>query len=810
MRHSVIALVCVSAMLAAFTSESAQPLLLKPSGRPGESQVLLPGLLDPVTISIDSRGTPYVQARNDDDLYFAQGYVVARDRLWQMDLLRRMSRGQLAEIFGKAALESDKIHRTYGFGQLADQMIPLLEPKARAAIDSYSRGVNAFISSLNDQTLPVEFRVLRYKPSGWQPSDCVLLGKMFAETLSSSWRYDLVRAVFSGIPEEKRRRIFQTKSPADVLLVGKDKPILPSSVSLVSHPALPSRNAVREALEQDALEEVWLRISGLSYNMHASNNWVVSGQHTASGKPMLANDPHLSPSAPSIWYMISLSAPGIHCEGVTVPGAPGVFIGHNDSVAWGITNVEADVQDVFLERFDQSNPQRYQAPDGWRDATIRHEEIKIRKVPLDPATEPLAFEVTTTRHGPIVLDKGGQRYALAWPALDASSKELEVYYDIDRARSCRELEAVLRHYTGFPLNFVYADVAGHIGWWAQGRYPTRKSGRGSVPQEGWTDAGDWTGYVPLSDTPHVYDPRSGIIVTANSRTVGDSYPYYLGDLWAEPYRARRIFDFLTARNRLGINDFEEIQGDIYSVPGAIFANEVVGMAEAKIADSNHLGHEADSSEWAALLAIFENWNGNAAADSRAMLLVGLMRRVFITQILRSAFGPELSREYSWPSYALFDDIVRERQAEWLPSGYKSYPDFILACYHQALGDMKKALGADESKWRWGEFAKVHFAHPLSAAPFIGSQFDVPAFPQNGSTTTINNGSNVSMRFIADLSNWDNARLGIPLGESGDPKSPHWKDQLDNWRNVTPATFAFSLKGVDSASVQKLTLKALSK
>jgi penicillin amidase len=766
----------------------------------------LPGLSAPVTINYDHRGVPFIEAKNDDDLYFAQGYIVARDRLWQMDLTRRTCRGQLAEVLGGAALESDRIHRTYGFAELAGQVVPTLQPKVRASVQAYSRGVNAYIQSLNDQSLPVEFRLLHCKPSPWQPADCVLVGKVFAEALSDSWRFDLIRAMFAGVDEGKQKLLFQTKSSLDVLLSGTDRPTGPPRIGAsIESPVTPvgigpARGLLEEASVvcasvRSSLERIGFSASGMA----ASNNWVVSGRHSVTGKPLLANDPHLSPSAPSIWYMISLAAGGFHCEGVTVPGAPGVFIGHNDQVAWGITNVEADVQDLFLERFDESRPGQYLSPDGWRPAVTRHEEIKVRKSLDDPATMTAGLDVTVTRHGPIILEKNDQRYALAWPALDPQSKELEVYYDINHSNSCRAMEKALGHYSGFPLNFVYADTAGHIGWWAQGRYPIRNLGHGTVPQQGWTGAGDWTGYIPPAETPHVYDPASGIIVTANNRTIGATYPFYLGELWAEPYRARRIYDLLAERLKLSPVDFERIQADTYSVPAVIFAAQAVKMA----------GSDArGSSEWAALTRELKGWDGNAAADSRTMLITALMRRTFASKILEGAFGPDLARQFSWPSYIVFDELIQEQPQEWLPSEFKSYPDLVIACYRQTLEDLEKRFGTDSAKWKWGEFVKVRFLHALSQATLFGPQFEIPAFGQNGSSATINNGSSVSMRFVADLADWDNCRLGITLGQSGDPKSSHWKDQLEDWRNVTPGVFPFNRKTVDAASRSQLVLVPL--
>jgi len=765
-----------------------------------QDNVELKGIHKPVDLHYNGRGVPFIEAQDEEDLYFAQGYIVARDRLWQMDLIRRTCRGQLAEIFGATALDEDKLHRTYGFAELADRILANLDPSATTAVNAYARGVNEYIQTLNDQTLPIEFRLLKYKPSPWQPSDCVILGKMFAEALSDSWRFDLVRAAFAGAPKKKYEQLFQTKSAMDVLLLGHDQRSAldsDSTSSLEGKPELAGQ-ALEASLKTLPSEKYWLEKTGFAATLlAASNNWVVSGVHSRTGKPLLANDPHLDPSAPSIWYMISLESPGFHCEGVTVPGAPGVFIGHNDRVAWGITNVEADVEDLFLEKFDPAKPGQYLTPDGWREAEVRHYEIGVRDKPAERETHKVALDVTVTRHGPIILDTAGKRYALKWSALDPSTNELGIYYYLDRAQSCRDFEKKLAGYTGFPLNFVYADTGGNIGWSAQGRYPIRKTGRGDVPNQGETNAGEWMGYIPSSATPHIYDPLSGIIVTANSRTVGDSYKYYLGDLWAEPYRARRIYELLTARRKLTVDDFERIQADTYSVAGAILAGEVIKMATPRASSSR---------EWAAILEEFKHWDFKATPDSRAMLVVAMMRHNFANRILVSAFGKALANKYGWTSSIFFDMVIERQPGEWLPKEYKSYPDLILDCYHQTLSDIKRQLGPDESKWKWGEFMKVSFPHALSDAPFIGSRFNIPAFPMNGSALTINNGSNVSMRFIADLSDWDNSRMGIPLGESGDPSSPHWSDQLSDWRNVTPGPFPFTRKAVGTASVGEVLLK----
>jgi penicillin amidase len=533
-------------------------------------------------------------------------------------------------------------------------------------------------------------------------------------------------------------------------------------------------------------------------DLAASNNWVVDGRHSMTGKPLLANDPHLSPSAPSIWYMVQLAAPGLHVAGVTVPGAPGVMIGHNDWITWGVTNVGADVQDLYVERFDENEPTRYMTPDGWRNAEVRPEDIKVRSSATDASLKNIHLNVTATRHGPVILEKQGIRYALAWTALDPTTNELESYYQLDRAQSWQDFKNALSGYTGFPLNFVYADVIGHIGYWAAGRCPLRRTGQGTVPYDGASDAGDWIGYIPFEDEPHAYDPASGIIVTANNRTVGRSYPYYITRDWVAPYRARRIYDLLTAKRRLSVEDFRGIQADTFSRVDEVFVGQVVKIGQ-RLVDS--------SPEWQEILSALSGWNAMMTADSRVIALSSVMRRVFEGRILDAALGHELAQRYSWAnSGTFFDRIITERPPEWLPREFNSYEGLLVVCYKDATDILRKRLGADESQWTWGRLEQVRFIHPLSKWPLVGARFALEPIPQNGGDPAINNGASVSMRYIADPSDWDNTRQCITLGESGDPSSPHWNDQLGDWRAVTPGRFPFSEKAVEIATRTALVLE----
>ena len=772
------------------------------------------GLHDRVTVRRDERGIPYIEAKNDDDLYFAQGYVTASDRLFQMDLMRRIVRGEMGEVFGAVVLDEDKRHRTLGLGRVADESAKNLPPHLNKALTAYAAGVNAFIDSLTDQSTPIEFRLLQYKPRHWITADSLCIGKLLGEYLSKSWDLDIMRGAMMSLPKEKREALLLETSPLDVIVVGSDRQVLAPPAPLPFKPSaqqladlLQQLNSARES-QRKSLELLGLNAPDLE-SFQASNNWVVSGKHTASGKPLLANDPHIQASAPNIWYQTELIAPGMHVAGVTIPGAAGIAVGHNDFVAWGVTNLGPDVQDVYLEKFDKDNPNRYLTPSGWRDAEVRHEQINVRKNLLDPkSVEPQTFDVTVTRHGPIVLEKDGLRYALRWPALDPTSMEVAGFFDVNRARNWKEFSEGLSHYGGPTQNFIFADIDGHIGYYGAGKIPIRKSGDGSMPYDGSTDDGEWTSYIPFEKLPHSFDPPSGIIVTANQRVVGKDYPYFLSHNWAPPYRARRIFDQLSANPKLTIDDFRKIQGDTYSIAMSAFARAAAKSLKASVSEPGAVatGPTTTNDQITKLIAELESWDGKMNADSHTAALVSQMRGLFRTRILNAALSPALYSNYSWAqSEILIDRIVTEQPREWLPKEFPTYAALFRASYEEARKNLTRSFGADESQWTWGKIAIVRFNHPLSAAPFIGAQFAIAPFPQNGSGGSINVGSSVSMRLIADPSDWDKTQNGIPLGESGTPNSAHWKDQLDDWRNVTPRAFPFSKAAIDNATKETVVL-----
>lgn len=734
-----------------------------------------------VTVRRDARSIPYIEAGNDADLYFAQGFVTASDRLWQMDFMRRVARGELAEIFGRAVLEEDKHWRRYGFAKIADDSLPLLDPGLRKALDAYTKGVNAYISMLTTEKMPLEFKILQYRPREWTPSDTVVIGKILADALSSTWRQDLIRASFVNLPRDKIADLTNQQMPQDVVLFGNDLKSKESSL-LQRSPSPADADFLARTLEvarrDDELRRTSLERTGLfAEELAASNNWVISGKRTIDGKALLANDPHLAPAAPGIWYMTSLESPSVHVAGVTFPGVPGIVLGHNSSIGWGATNVGPDVQDLYREEFDAKG--RYRTEKGFAAPKIRREEIKVRPNPLKPETVTESIDVVETRNGVVITDEVGQKFALKWTARDPRNQEFEAFFKLNRARNWKEFQDALRSYGGASQNFVYADTAGNIGWYAAGRVPIRRTGSGELPYDGWTNAGDWIGMIPFEQLPHLYNPPDGLIVTANQRTVGTGYKYFdsFARDAANPWRARRIYDLLTGNQKISMNDVRDVQLDVFNAPFSSLAREIVDRRAA-----------SDDT-----LAALRGWDGRTTADAKAPVIVNEIRNCVANKIAAD--------NKPVPSYLVRERllwwIIKENNARWLPKGFASYDDLLKSCDTESRTALSqpKRFGPDESKWRWGNVFVANFQHPLAVVPLIGSKFVVKYTNVNGSGQTPNVGPYVSMRLIASPGNWDETRHVIPLGESGDPDSPYWKDQFDSWRTGSAAIFPFTKEAV---------------
>jgi len=754
----------------------------------------VPALIDTVTIARDRRGIPYIEASNEKDLYFAQGYATASDRLWQMDFLRRTARGQLSEILGPDALEVDKLHRIYGFTGVAEKLLERASISTRTALESYATGVNAFIKQCSAESLPLEFRILRYQPKSWSAVDSLALGKLFAEKLSFTVDADILRALMSDLPFEKYAALLPEISPLDVTPDGTDTPHKSKSTNRSGHRERTKFNELEISILTEFLKATRKsRAATGGDGQVGSNSWVVSGARTVSRKPMLASDPHLPPTSPSIWHITHLSTGDLRVCGVSVPGVPGVMIGHNEHIAWGITNLCPDVQDLYVERFDSNDSCSYNTPSGWRTAEVRREGISVRKSSDGSQNELATLDVKTTRHGPIMLENDSIGLALRWTAFDTEIIDLDTFLAINRARNWDDFATALSGYGGPPQNFTYADVDGHIGYHSAGRVPIRRTGDGRLPYDGATDDGEWLGFIPFEELPHVFDPPSGVVIMANQRIVSDDYRHHLTDNWRVPYRARRIYDRLQTDRKLNVDEFLSIQGDTYSYPDAIYAVELLKLATPLV---------GSSAEWREVVEVIDGWDGYSSSGSTVLPLVTEMRKSFRRHILEATIDTELAQLFEWRNESTFlDQLLIERPAGWLPEGFTSYESLLLACYREALNTLSTQLGGDRKQWTWGRLAQVRFPHPLERIASVGSRFATTTFPQNtgGSMPTVNAGSRVSLRFIADLSDWDSTRLCLPLGQSGDPASAHRQDQLDEWRDVAPSSLPFSHDAIATAT-----------
>lgn len=756
-----------------------------------QDTVSVKGLKDKVSVARDQYSRPYISAANDHDLYFAQGYTVASDRLWQMDMMRRLARGETAELTGQRTLEEDKRWRRLGFAKTVDDSLQYLKPDLKAALDAYAAGVNAYISTLDDKTLPIEFRILQYKPKPWTPADSLIIGKILADALSSTWRQDLLKAQLqSTLPKAKFDELADVRHDQDVILFGKDVQLRKTAAAQaetrpVRRVSEVSKEALAAAERLDAVRESSLRSVGLfAEDLAASNNWVISGKRTADGKPILANDPHLAPTAPGIWYLTHLESPTMRVAGVTLPGVPGIVLGHNEHIAWGATNVGPDVQDLYLETFNAEG--KVKTPSGWEAPRVRTETIQVRKNPLNPATDAVTLEVVETRNGPIILDEGGKKYALKWTAQDPKNSDFAAFFGLNRAKNWDEFNAALAEYAGASQNFVFADTKGNIGWHIAGAVPLRKSGDGSVPYDGASTDGDWTGFIPYAELPHLYNPPSGFIMTANQRIAGTDYKYpQLIRDFATPWRARRLFDLLNSDTKATPDSVGAAQFDSFNIPLSNLAKELVKANAAS----------------EATIGLLRGWDGRMTPDSQAALLVNEIRGCLATKI---ADGSKPAPANAIRERVL-DRVIRERSALWLPAGTADYESMMKTCDAESVAALEKRYGADRSAWVWGKASASRLSHPLVAAPLIGGQFATPTDGLVGSGQTPNVASFVSMRLIATPGNWDTTRHTIPLGQSGDPKSLHFKDQFDAYKTGNSLVYPFSREAVKAATVRSVVL-----
>jgi penicillin amidase len=792
-----------------------------------DGAIQVAGLSTPVEVLRDARGVPHLRASSLQDLFFAQGYVTAQDRLWQMDLSRRLAAAELAEVFGERALRLDLENRTLGFRQVSQRALAELSAEARAPVTAYTNGVNAFIASHRDR-LPIEFHLLNYQPRPWTEADSLSVALNMAKTLNTSWGTDLMRErIMAKLGPELSADLFPNHSPLDEPVA--ELTATPSRMAKkASHPSAngsfrgvpqaredkESRTAVSfrarflssdcgigMATDFDDLDPtlaVLLSEGGETNPGLGSNNWVVGGAHTQSGKPLLANDPHLDHSVPSVWYMIHLKGPGLNVSGVSLPGLPLVVIGHNERIAWGMTNTGPDVQDLYVESFDSAAPNKYLHNGAWVEAEVRDEVIKVRRKPDYRLT------VKVTRHGPIISRAGDRDLALRWTALEphALSGLFNSVSKICLAQNWEQFTAALRDYTGPMQNSVFADMDGNIGYYAAAWVPIRKKGTGAVPAPGNTDDYEWTGYIPFQDLPHSYNPASGMIATANGRVVPDGYPHFITSHWDAPFRTVRIFQLLRAGKALTVDDMLRIQTDILTLEDSWLAGQLLKAA---------LKAPPQDPDAQYALGLLSHWDGEAGMDSAATLVCEVTRRALLERILKPKLGDDLSG-YRWGMSTVFlENVLANNWTRWLPPSDSTFAETLTKSLEAGVKRIPSRVGSrSHDAWKWGNTILLTFHHPLGQGfPLLGRLLDVGPFPQAGTATTVKATTSrhgPSMRMVVDFSSLDHSVQNITLGESGQVFSPYYKDQLDAWFNGRSFPMSFSDAAVEQATIHKLVLR----
>ena len=788
-----------------------------------DGQVAVGGLKAGVIVDRDRWGRPWIRAKSTEDLVMAQGYVMAQDRLWQMDLLRRVAAGELSEIVGPQALKFDEENRTLGLRQAAERAAAESNPEIRALLESYARGVNQYISERQSR-LPVEFSLMRYKPRPWTPADTYLVSLYMWKTLTSTWKAKINRAwVSEKVGPERAAQMFAADSPLDHYIMAPaaapaapPSPLAPKAGgdrTTIGPSGAPkprvSQSAPFAPRKWDAARDFLAQFEEESSEIIGSNNFVVSGAHTASHKPLLANDTHLALSVPCIWYLIHLTAPGWNVEGFALPGSPLVIIGHNDRVAWGFTNSNADVQDLYAETFDPAHPGNYRANGKWIPADVRKEKIHVLGKP------DVELDVTVTRHGAVVYrdsadSAGGHAYALRWTALEPGGLDFG-FPLLGRANNWDEFVEVTRHIAGPGQNTIYADVDGNIGFTIPARIPIRANGNGALPVPGDTDEFEWQRYIPFEDLPRVLNPPDGIIATANARTVGPGYKYFLSARQAGPFRTERIYQLLTGRTALKPEDMNAIQNDIVSLPNQFLAKQLASASRTT---------PPRDPRTLKLIAELSGWDARATADSYETSFLELTRHALLHNLLVPYLGDETSRYELWEPRSVYNDvwwrdkvflenILTERPSAWLPKGVLNYDVLLISSANDAVDELARGTRtSDVTRWQWGALHPLNMLHPIGRTGMWRSLFSIGPDPQGGTIDTVKAmgvGHGPAMRFVSDLSNFDNSLMEITTGESGQVASPHYRDQFPEWFEGRGIPAPFSEAAEEKLRAHRLTL-----
>ena len=811
-----------------------------------DGTITVAGLSAPIDIVRDADDIPHIFAANKSDALFGLGYAHAQDRLWQMELQRRIGHGRLSEVLGEAALPQDRFLRTVGFGRAARTAWTSTPDWAKAQIDAYIAGINAFIATHHGAGLPPEFSLLRFEPEPWTGPDVIVWVKMMAWDLSGNYSFELLRHDLVAAVGAERMAQLMPRYPQDGLSIvgradGPDARLKASrsitasaSRSITALEGEPFRRADEAAGKSSKPHPTYLGalsralsggvpsvrdfLTGSSVEGLGSNNWVVDGTMTASGKPMLANDPHLSAHMPSTWYLAHVSGGDFEIIGATLPGAPAVALGRNRFIAWGATNVAADVEDLYQEKIDPTG-MLAEFRGAQEPITVIPETILVKDKPS------VLVNVRVTRHGPLISDainamnadaKDGPKppplepLAFRWSALDPDDQTVASFLKVNEARNWTEFTEALRLFVAPSQNFVYGDVDGHIGYYAPGHIPVRASGDGSIPAEGWTGAAEWTGWVPFDELPHTFDPPEHFIVTANHRPESASYRHLLGLEWTEPYRAQRITDLLKGKTKLTSNDFARIQADTISPQAQAMLPLLLAHA-----------HPVNAPDQQAV-ALLRQWNHDASGGSAAAAIFEAWFHQLAPALVGDKLPPLVAVNYAGRFTFVSRFIVNTLAATDSPwcddtttPARETCDDAVTRALRSGVGDLERRLGGDIAGWRWDAVHHALFPHQLGAVaalrPFLNR-----SVPNGGDWSTVNVGASAAdhlyeqrsvpgYREIIDLSPANDSRFLDAVGQSGHPLSKHYDDFLADWHAVKHRKMRMDRAEIEHGALGRLTL-----
>jgi penicillin G amidase len=734
----------------------------------------------PVRITRNDVGVPSISARGEAGAQFGLGYAHAQDRLWQMEWQRRLASGRTAEFLGADGLQFDVLFRTIGLRRSAEAVWTRLRPSDRRPLEAYVAGVNAYLAL--GQPLPPEFAILQVQPEPWTPVDVLAFGKLFTWGNGSNWNKELLRAqLAAALSPERAAQLTPAYLPDGPFILPGDG--AGEGDTAQEHPEAALTPAVAAAYaDLLALQAEVAARTGIGADGRGSNAWVLSGQRTTTGKPLLANDPHLTAQAPAIWYLAQLSFGRHEVIGATIPGVPGVQIGRNEWIAWGLATLNVDSQDLYIEQVNERGEALFQGT--WEPLTIVPETITVKGAP------DRVLSVRSSRHGPLLSDAvnpAGPTLAVRWSGHDPEDAGVLVTLAVNRARDWQAFKRALRSYRSADMSYVYADRAGNIGYLAAGTIPLRPRGDGSFPVPGWTGEHEWQGYVPFARLPHSFNPPEGFIVAANNRVVGGAEPYPIGNSYAVPYRAGRIVELIAGQERHSPTDMEAMQHDVL----AAHARRLMPLL-LRTTPGDERGRQA--------LELLRGWDFQTTGDSAAAAVfeawyIRIAERLFADEL--GALWPAYGRELYFVGMAT-ETALREEQP-WCDNSAtpitENCADTLETALDAGLADMAAAQGSDDLRaWRWDTVHRAQLLHqPLGGSPTAGPTFN-RSVPGDGDRFTVKSASSfqgweaydqrhgAQYRQVVSLGNLEESRWIVGPGQSGLPASPHYDDLLARWQS----------------------------